>query len=524
LALATVIVWVDQTFPASVESVNPRGSWPTPQGRQPGYTPPTVPVAAAPETPTTTVSGSGSAGETEVLPLVVFPSSTTIPATAPTTGPRSPVPRRAPTPTPAPTTTPDTTNPVVTINTPANGASYSQGAVVNASYSCSDSGSGIDSCVGTVANGSPINTSTLGNRTFTVTATDNAGNTTTVTRTYTVVDTYTVGDTTDPVVTIITPANGASYSQGAVVNASYSCSDSGSGIDSCVGTVANGSPINTSTLGNRTFTVTATDNAGNTTTVTRTYTVVDTTDPVVTIITPAVGLLTARVLWSNASYSCSDSGSGIDSCVGTVANGSPINTSTLGNRTFTVTATDNAGNTTTVTRTYTVVDTTDPVVTIITPASGASYSQGAVVNASYSCSDSGSGIDSCVGTVANGSPINTSTLGNRTFTVTATDNAGNTRVVTHTYTVVPPPDTTDPVVTLVTPANGAEYMVGEVVVVDYRCSDSGSGIAECQGTQPNGSLIDTTTPGSRTFTVTATDNAGNTTVVTHTYTVVLLPD
>lgn len=48
----------------------------------------------------------------------------------------------------------------------------------------------------------------------------------------------------------------------------------------------------------------------------------------------------------------------------------------------------------------------------------------------------GSGLASCVGTLGDGSPINTTTVGSRTFTVNASDNAGNTASLTHTYQVV----------------------------------------------------------------------------------------
>ena len=82
-------------------------------------------------------------------------------------------------------------------------------------------------------------------------------------------------------------------------------------------------------------------------------------------------------------------------------------------------------------------DTTDPTVTIVTPPTGAVYAQNQVVNAGFSCADTvgGTGIASCVGTVANGQAVNTATLGPKTFTVTATDGAGNTRVLNRTYTV-----------------------------------------------------------------------------------------
>ena len=55
-------------------------------------------------------------------------------------------------------------------------------------------------------------------------------------------------DATPPTATLVTPPDGASYPQNAVVNADYSCADEsgGSGLVSCVGTVPNGSPIDTS--------------------------------------------------------------------------------------------------------------------------------------------------------------------------------------------------------------------------------------------------------------------------------------
>jgi probable HAF family extracellular repeat protein len=81
-------------------------------------------------------------------------------------------------------------------------------------------------------------------------------------------------------------------------------------------------------------------------------------------------------------------------------------------------------------------DTTPPTITITSPAANATYQLNASVGASYACVDSGSGVASCQGTVANGSPINTSSTGTKSFTVTATDNAGNPATLTVTYTVV----------------------------------------------------------------------------------------
>ena len=83
-------------------------------------------------------------------------------------------------------------------------------------------------------------------------------------------------------------------------------------------------------------------------------------------------------------------------------------------------------------------DTIPPTATITSPADGATYTKGQTITASFVCADEagGSGLASCVGTVADGAVINTTTVGSQTFTVTATDNAGNSLAVTHTYNVV----------------------------------------------------------------------------------------
>ncbi len=78
-------------------------------------------------------------------------------------------------------------------------------------------------------------------------------------------------------------------------------------------------------------------------------------------------------------------------------------------------------------------------------------------------------------------------------------------------------DATSPQVIVTTPAAGATYAIGQVVKADYDCLDSGSGIASCAGTKPDGAAIDTSTVGDKTFTVTARDAAGHTTTVTRTY-------
>ena len=100
------------------------------------------------------------------------------------------------------------------VTTPPNGASYALGAVVNAAYTCNDNvgGSGVATCVGPVPSGSPIDTSSLGSHSFTVTSTDISGNTGSFTRTYNRLraglPTATHGHLDRPVVLLARPRNG----------------------------------------------------------------------------------------------------------------------------------------------------------------------------------------------------------------------------------------------------------------------------------------------------------------------------
>jgi hypothetical protein len=89
---------------------------------------------------------------------------------------------------------------------------------------------------------------------------------------------------------------------------------------------------------------------------------------------------------------------------------------------------------------------------------------------------------------------------------------------------VPPPepptgDTTKPQITITTPPQGATYTLNQSVAASYECTDADSGVASCQGPVADGANIDTSSTGTKTFTVNAKDNAGNTNSVSHTYTV-----
>jgi hypothetical protein len=162
----------------------------------------------------------------------------------------------------------DKTPPDIVITTPPDGATYSYYQAVLADYTVVDSVSGIATESATVPDGGPIDTSSSGSHTFTVSAIDTAGNAGSETHTYTIPP-----DVTPPSITITTPADGAAYYLNDTVTAGFSVADTESGVNTVSSTVPDGSPINTSTAGNFTFTVTSTDYEGNTNTVTHNYSV-----------------------------------------------------------------------------------------------------------------------------------------------------------------------------------------------------------------------------------------------------------
>jgi len=316
-------------------------------------------------------------------------------------------------------------------------------------------------------------------------------------------------DKTLPQAHPVTPAAGATFVQHEQVRAEFSCSDAGgSQVDTCVGTVGSGEHVDTSTVGEKTFTVTATDRAGNAFTTTRSYTVVDVTPPGITIDSPAVDAAFPRHDVVAADYTCTDEvgGSGLARCDGTVPDGAPVPTDEIGDHTFTVQAADRAGNTASLSRSYTVVDVTAPVIEIDSPQDGAVYAHHEQVVTAFACidEDGGSGVAPgyCEGTVDDGELLDTSALGTHAFTVTATDRAGNRATLTRTYSVV---DVTAPTVS--SPHEGIEYKLGQPVGAVFTCTDEagGSGVASCVGPAE----LDTSSIGAKSFEVVTSDVAGN---------------
>lgn len=243
----------------------------------------------------------------------------------------------------------DTTAPVITLN----GANPLQ---VECHTSFTDPGATAnDACSGSVpvtATGS-VDPNTPGTYTITYTATDGTHAATPVTRTVNVVDTQ------GPVITI----NGANP---ATVECHTSYSDAGAtAFDACLDAsvpVTTSGSVDVNTPGTYTITYSATDGS-HPSTATRTVTVVDTTPPTVT-------LNGASSVTVECHTSFTDPGAtATDSCAGSlpVTVSGSVDVNTPGTYTLSYSANDGT-NTTTKTRTVTVVDTTPPVITLKTTA------------------------------------------------------------------------------------------------------------------------------------------------------------
>jgi hypothetical protein len=81
------------------------------------------------------------------------------------------------------------------------------------------------------------------------------------------------------------------------------------------------------------------------------------------------------------------------------------------------------------------VDRRAPQITIAAPLDGSEVVLGETRKASFTCSDGGSGVAACTGTVADGAALDTATPGAHSFTVSATDAVGNHATATVTYWV-----------------------------------------------------------------------------------------
>lgn len=426
----------------------------------------------------------------------------------------------------------DKTAPAVIITTPLDGDKYPLNTEVIANWSAADLVSDLASSEGTVPSGSKIDTTSVGTKSFSVSATDNAGNSITKEVSYLVYDNV-------PPVTIIELSGtlGDNYWYVSEVGVTLKAVDnleisstkySFDGVDWIDYT--------------KTFTITkqgqitiyyySIDKNGNVEPRKTENLKIDKSAPKITINVPPDGAkypLNSEVL---ANWSATDLLSGLASSIGTVPSGSKIDTTSVGTKLFSVSAADNAGNSTTMGVSYSVYSTVPPNTTI--ELSGTLGDNGW-----YS---SNVGITFNVGT--------TSKLGNtlnaldaleiastkysfdgvnwidytETFTITkqgqiiiyyySIDEHGN---VEGTKTSTIKIDTTIPIINIFVPVQGAEYPLNSPVHCCWDTSDNVSGLAITCATNLSGSIMDTTSAGTKCFCVSVRDIAGNTVTRTVTY-------
>jgi hypothetical protein len=108
----------------------------------------------------------------------------------------------------------------------------------------------------------------------------------------------------------------------------------------------------------------------------------------------------------------------------------------------------------------------------------------------------------------------TSDTTGHTYTCSATSAGGSSR-----KSVTIKRDATPPTVTISKPSAGASYTLNQSVVAGFTCGDVLAGIATCTGSVANGVAINTSSTGTKNFTVTAVDRAGNASTKTISYSV-----
>lgn len=413
--------------------------------------------------------------------------------------------------------------PVITIARPALGDSYEAGTLVNAAYTCVDGGAGTTACAGTVPNGSPLPTSVIGNRTFSVGAADAVGNAASASSAYEV---YPAPDTTPPQISCSTPPTGW---QADNVTVTCTASDDNAGLQNpsdasftLVTNVAAGTETATAATGSRNVC----DTVGNCATAGPfTGLKVDRKKPTVTLNSPADNSSFFIGEPFSVDYDCADGGSGIAQCTGDAADGTSIVGLVLGPFTFTATARDAAGNEAAVTNDYGIIDTPDDTAPVVSCSTPPTEWRADNVTVTCTATDDKSGLTD---PAAASFPLST-TVPDDTETADATtssrevcDVAGNC-VTAGPFTGLKV-DRKAPDSTIAAPLNGAQYVLNTPVVVAYDCSDAGSGLATCGATAANGDFADTLSLGTKTFTVLSTDAVGNEAAEESEYEVIEAPD
>ena len=380
------------------------------------------------------------------------------------------------------------------------------------SVSASDLASATDNCSATPSlsvSPSSFTCSDAGSVTVTITATDDAGNTSTATKTISVVDNaapvITVSNTT-----LALDGNGVVTLPSATATAADNCT-------STPNVTYSQTTFTCSDLGANTVTVTAADANGNVATQTFTVTVEDNIAPTVTMLSTFADV--ALDATGAASISINNLASNVSDNCGTptlTITPSTFSCTDLGSNTVTVVATDASGNATTQQATITIVDNTAPsiatvsgAVTVTLDASGA-----ATIATSDVVSSTSDNCTSAPTVSITPSAFGCADLGSNTVTITATDASGNVSTATKAVTVV---DNAAPTIvasntTITLDANGVAVLPNATASATDNCSAAPS-IAYSQTTFTCADL------GANTVTITATDASGNAATSTITVTV-----
>lgn len=350
----------------------------------------------------------------------------------------------------------------------------------------------------------------LGSVTVVATITDASGNVTTSSKTIQVVDQIApvISAPTSPVVLALN-ASGTATLPASTASATDNCGP--------VTLTYSNTSFSCSSLGTNTVTVTATDASGNQSTATISVTVVDNTNPILTLVTTpvtvalnasGVGATSAAQLVANASDNCN--------IASITASPTSFTCADLGANTITVVATDGSGNTTTQTISVTVVDNLSPVITVSsTPVTVALGSNGVgTLSASQVVAQV---VDNCTATPSvtiSPTTFTCADLGAQTVTIFAADANGNISTTTAVITVV---DQLAPVI-VTSPSNVTLPACNATLTYNYQVTDNCSYTSVMTSGLASGSLFPV---GITTVTWVFTDPSGNS--VTHSFNVQVDP-
>jgi hypothetical protein len=279
---------------------------------------------------------------------------------------------------------------------------------------------------------------------------------------------------TPPQISVSGVTEGAFYEKGSVPNATCQVTDTEDGNKSFAATI-DSSQLNQYGLGQQTASCSYTDNGGLKASSSKTYSIVDTTAPVIAThdnITgvEATGSDGATVNYTSPGTTDAVDGNGTANC--SPASGSKF---ALGTTTVTCSATDNAGNTATSTFKVTVADNTAPVIASHLEVNAtATSANGALVT--YTSPGTTDAVDG--NGTANCSPASGTTfaVGSTTVTCTATDNAGNT--ATSTFKVNVAYSWSNFLQPINVTGTQSVFKLGSTVPVKFNLTGASSGITD----------------------------------------------